>query len=64
MLKKEIRVIGIDDSPFNKYKKDRVLIVGTIFRGGSLLDGVLSTKVDIDGEDSTKKIIEMAERRP
>jgi len=59
MLKKEMRVIGIDDSPFNKFKKGKVLVVGTIFRGGSFLDGVLSTKVNIDGNDSTKKIIDM-----
>jgi uncharacterized protein len=59
MLKKEIRVIGIDDSPFKKFKNGKVLVVGTIFRGGFFLDGVLSTQVNIDGNDSTKKIIEM-----
>ena len=59
MLKKEMRVIGIDDSPFNKFGKGNVLIVGAVFRGGSFLDGVLSTKVSIDGDNSTKKIIEM-----
>jgi|TARA_Y100000310_G_scaffold238535_1_gene241931 hypothetical protein len=59
MLKKEIRVIGIDDAPFNKFGKGNVLVVGTVFRGGSWLDGVLSTKVSIDGNNSTKKITEM-----
>tara|TARA_Y100000310_G_scaffold217822_1_gene218923 strand:+ start:15603 stop:16166 length:564 start_codon:yes stop_codon:yes gene_type:complete len=59
MLKKEMRVIGIDDSPFKKFSKGKVLVVGTIFRGGSFLDGVLSTKVNIDGNNSTKQITEM-----
>ncbi len=59
MLKKEIRVLGIDDSPFKKFQKDNVLVVGTIFRGGIFLDGVLSTKVNIDGNDATKKITGM-----
>ena len=59
MLKKEIRVIGIDDAPFNKFKKGNVLVVGTIFRGGLWLDGILSTKVSIDGNNSTKNITEM-----
>jgi len=59
MLKKEIRVIGIDDSPFDKFKGGKVLVIGTVFRGGLYLDGVLSTKVNIDGNDATKKIIEM-----
>ena len=59
MIKKELRVIGIDDSPFKKFSKGQVLVVGTVFRGGTLLDGILSTKVNIDGNDSTKKLIGM-----
>ena len=59
MLKKEIRVIGIDDSPFKKSQKDKVLVVGSIFRGGVFLDGIISTKVNIDGDDSTEKIAGM-----
>lgn len=59
MVKKEIRVIGIDDSPFNKFKDKKILVVGVVMRGGSWIDGILSTKVDVDGDDSTKKIAEM-----
>ena len=59
MLKKEIRVLGIDDSPFKKSQKGEVLVVGTVFRGGLFLDGVLSAKVAIDGDDATEKIIKM-----
>jgi endonuclease V-like protein UPF0215 family len=62
MVKKEIRVIGIDDAPFNKFKKGRVLVIGTIFRGGSFIDGILSTKVAVDGNDSTKKLIAMVNK--
>jgi len=58
-MKKEIRLLGIDDAPFNKFKDKNVLVVGTVFRGGSWLDGVLSTKVKVDGDDSTSKLIEM-----
>src|SRR3989344_1421940 len=58
-MKKEIRVIGIDDSPFNKFTDKKVLVVGVVMRGGSWIDGVLSTKVSIDGNDSTKKLIDM-----
>ena len=59
MYKKEIRIIGIDDSPFKKFKRGNILVVGTIFRGGTLLDGILTTKVSIDGNNSTKKLIHM-----
>ena len=51
--------MGIDDAPHKFKAKGNVLIVGTIFRGGSFLDGILSTKASIDGNNATKKIIEM-----
>jgi endonuclease V-like protein UPF0215 family len=63
MVKKEIRVIGIDDSPFEKFsKRKKTLVIGTIFRGGSWIDGILSTKVMIDGNDSTGALIKMINR--
>lgn len=59
MLKKEIRVIGIDDAPHKFRAKGSILVVGTIFRGGNFLDGILSTKASIDGNNATSKITEM-----
>ena len=59
MFKKEIRVIGIDDSPFNKFKDKKILVVGVVMRGGLYVDGVLSTRVNVDGYDSTNKIAKM-----
>ena len=59
MYKKEIRVLGIDDAPFDKFKKGSVLVVGTMFRGGSWVDGILSTKISIDGSNSTSQLIKM-----
>lgn len=61
-MKKEIRIIGIDDAPFTKFKKGEVLVVATIFRGGLCIDGILSTKVKIDGDDSTRKLAAMINR--
>lgn len=60
MIKKQARIIGIDDAPFDKRNKGRqVLVVGTIYRGGDYMDGLLSTKITIDGNDSTEKVTEM-----
>ncbi|MBI2558589.1 DUF99 family protein [Candidatus Woesearchaeota archaeon] len=59
MVKKEIRVIGIDDAPFNKFKDKKTLLVGVVMRGGSWIDGVLSAKADVDGNDATKRISNM-----
>ena len=58
-MKREIRILGIDDSPFDKFKDKQVLVVGTVFRGGDWIDGILSTKVSVDGRNSTDKLIEM-----
>ena len=57
--RKEARIIGIDDEPFNKFKDKQVLIIGTIYRGGNYMDGLLSTKVRVDGKDSADRIIKM-----
>jgi len=56
MLKKQVRIAGVDDAPFSK-KDKRVLCVATIFRGGEWLDGLLSFYVDRDGNDATSELI-------
>lgn len=58
-MKKEIRLLGIDDAPFDKFRDKKTLILGVFFRGGSSIDGVLSEVVAVDGSDSTDKIIKM-----
>ena len=58
-MKKEIRILGIDDSSFKKKQIKEILVIATVFRGGSFLDGILSTKIIVDGNDSTKKLIQM-----
>lgn len=59
IIKNEIRILGVDDSPFPSHTKEEILLVGTVFRGGSWLDGVLSTYIHGDGTDATQKIIDM-----
>ncbi len=62
MLKREIRILGFDDAPFDKFNDKEVLVVGTFFRGGEWMDGVLSTAVAVDGDDATPKLIELVNR--
>ncbi len=59
MVKEEIRVLGFDDSAFEKKSKCLVPVIGVIFRGGKFLDGVLKTEVMVDGLDATEKIIKV-----
>jgi hypothetical protein len=58
-MKSEIRTIGIDDAPFDKHLSKEVLVVGTIFRGGLIMDGLVSCRVEKDGFDATPKLIEL-----
>jgi endonuclease V-like protein UPF0215 family len=58
-IKQEIRILGIDDAPFPPHTKNKVMLIGTIFRGGTWLDGVLRTFISGDGTDSTVNIVRM-----
>lgn len=59
MIKREARVIGIDDGPFEKNGHAKCLVVGVVMKGGRGIDGVLSSRVDVDGEDATDVICRM-----
>ncbi len=62
MIKREIRVLGIDDAPFKKEVDKKVLVVGIVYRGGNYLDGVISDYVTVDGDDATDKLIALIKR--
>ena len=64
IIKPEIRVLGIDDGSFVPHVKGFAPIVGVVFRGGYWLDGVLTTKVEVDGLDATDKIASMIANSP
>jgi endonuclease V-like protein UPF0215 family len=58
-IKDEIRILGIDDAPFEKFKDKRTALIGAVFRGGNYLEGVLKKEIEVDGDDVTERIIEM-----
>ena len=58
-IKSEIRVVGTDDGNSVSVGKDKISLVGVVFRGGRWLDGVLRTKIKADGFDVTRKIVRM-----
>lgn len=60
-MKQGVRILGIDDSPFDKTSSERVLIVGVVWRAG-IVEGILSTRVERDGTDSTEKLFELIKR--
>ncbi|MCK4634902.1 MAG: DUF99 family protein [Candidatus Aenigmarchaeota archaeon] len=62
IIKEEIRILGWDDGSFHKGEKGKVILVGTIFRGGSFMDGMLKTEIKIDGLDATMKIVKAVKK--
>ena len=59
-MKKQIRLLGVDDAPFSF--DDRVVsVIGVVMRGGEYVEGVLRKQVTIDGTDATDICIEMIE---
>jgi len=57
-MKKQIRLLGIDDSPFS-FNDSHSIIIGIVMRADGYLEGVLKKQVKIDGNDATQKCIDM-----
>jgi endonuclease V-like protein UPF0215 family len=64
VIKPEIRVLGVDDGVFTPRIEALVPVVGVVFRGGYWLDGVMHTKIAVDGFDATDKISSMVTNSP
>lgn len=63
-IKPEIRIVGVDDGVFTPHTVGKCDVIGVVFRGGYWLDGVMRTRVEIDGMDATEKIGEMITNSP
>ncbi|MEM3702913.1 MAG: DUF99 family protein [Candidatus Bathyarchaeia archaeon] len=64
VIKPEIRVLGVDDGIFKPHTRGFVPIVGVVFRGGYWLDGVMHTRVRVDGFEATDRIASMIKNSP
>jgi len=51
-MKRQIRILGIDDAPFTFHEK-YVTVIGVVMRGGEYLECVLRSQVTIDGIEAT-----------
>lgn len=61
-IKQEVRILGVDDASFRRSDSE-CLVVGTVFRGGRWMDGVMTTWVQVDGVDATDRLSEMVNAR-
>jgi hypothetical protein len=58
-MKEGARFLAVASGPIYERKKKTTLLVGIVGRKGTV-EGVLSDRVGIDGNDATRKIIKMA----
>lgn len=60
-MKQQIRILGIDDSPF-RFGERKALVVGALVRIPNYLEGVMKAEVTIDGSDASQVVTEMISR--
>ena len=60
-MKKQIRILGIDDSPFS-FNDKYSTVIGAIMRGGEYLECVLSRQIAVDGTDATDTCRDMIQK--
>ena len=63
-IKREIRILGVDDGSFIHGKGNRAEVIGVVFRGGHWMDGIMFTDIEVDGTDATDRIVEMIVNSP
>ena len=59
LLKPNFRVLAIDDGSFKPKQKEKIPLIGVIYRIDGRIEGILSKKISVDALDSTEKIIAM-----
>ena len=64
-MKRQIRLLGVDDSPFT-FTEQYATVIGVVMRGGGYIECILREQVSIDGDDATfvcKNMIENTRHR-
>lgn len=59
-MKDGARVLGVDDASFS-LEEDETLLIGVVYRGTEFIEDIKMNKVEIDGEDSTERLLELHE---
>lgn len=60
-MKPQARIMGIDDAPFS-FEDAETEVVGAVVRAPNYLEGVMMTRVAVDGRDATAKLAKMIGR--
>lgn len=60
-MKRQVRVLGIDDSPFT-FESKKALLVGVVARLPMYIEGIMRTECEVDGTDANDAIAAMVLR--
>jgi endonuclease V-like protein UPF0215 family len=60
-MKSQIKLIGIDDGPF-EFQDESTVLIGVVMRANGYLEGVLRREISIDGSEATSVIIDMIKK--
>jgi len=57
-MKQDIKLLGIDDGPF-QFSDEKTVIIGVVMRASGYIEGILKKEITIDGNEATNLIVEM-----
>lgn len=57
-VKGEIRLLGVDDASF-EFSQETSYLIGSVFRGGKFIEGLIIKQIEVDGFDVSDKIVAM-----
>ena len=60
-MKSQIRILAIDDGSFS-FEEIKTPVVGVALRLPDYIEGVMTTEIDIDGNNSTSQLIKMLKK--
>lgn len=58
-VKREIRILGVDDARFERGRDKWTRLVGVVFRGGEWMEGCIQIPIRVDGDDVTARLADM-----
>ncbi len=61
-VKKEIRILGVDDARFIRERDNWTRLIGVVYRGGEWMEGCIQAPIRVDGDDVTEQLIHMVQR--
>ena len=58
-MKSGTRFLGIDDASHEKFEDSSTYLIGVTYRGTDFIEDIRKQKINVDGKNSTEKIIEL-----